>query len=68
MPHTPACIEAPIVAGRIEVRPERDRGASLVEYALLVALIAVVCLGAVTFFGEATRDSYSSSGSSMFDT
>lgn len=28
-----------------------ERGASLVEYALLVALIAVVCIGAVTQFG-----------------
>ena len=28
-----------------------ERGASLVEYALLVALIAVVCIVAVTFLG-----------------
>ena len=28
-----------------------ERGASLVEYALLVALIAVVCIAAVTFLG-----------------
>lgn len=28
-----------------------ERGAGLVEYALLVALIAVVCIGAVTFLG-----------------
>jgi len=28
-----------------------ERGASLVEYALLVALIAVVCIAAVTQFG-----------------
>jgi pilus assembly protein Flp/PilA len=30
-----------------------DRGASLVEYALLVALIAVVCIIAITFLGQA---------------
>ena len=29
-----------------------DRGASLVEYALLVALIAVVCIAAVTLLGK----------------
>ena len=28
-----------------------DRGASLVEYALLVALIAVICIAAVTLLG-----------------
>lgn len=29
-----------------------DRGASLVEYALLVSLIAVVCIASVSFFGQ----------------
>jgi pilus assembly protein Flp/PilA len=29
-----------------------ERGASLVEYALLVALIAVVCIVAVSFLGQ----------------
>lgn len=39
-----------------EVRQERgERGASLVEYALLVALIAVVCISAVTYFGSANK-------------
>ena len=31
---------------------DTERGASLVEYALLVALIAVVCIVAVTFLGN----------------
>ena len=30
---------------------DTERGASLVEYALLVALIAVVCIAAVTLLG-----------------
>ncbi len=34
-----------------------ERGASLVEYALLVALIAVVMIGAINFLGEATDGS-----------
>jgi Flp pilus assembly pilin Flp len=29
-----------------------ERGASLVEYCLLVALVALVCVGALTFFGS----------------
>jgi pilus assembly protein Flp/PilA len=43
-----------------------DAGASLVEYALLVALIAVVCIGAVTAFGSATGNSLSRSNVSIF--
>ena len=43
-----------------------DRGASLVEYALLLSLIAVVCITAVTFFGQSTSDAYSTSASSLF--
>lgn len=31
-----------------------ERGASMVEYALLVALIAVVAIGAVTLLGQNT--------------
>ena len=40
-----------------------DRGASLVEYALLAALIALVCVVAVTYFGDSTSGSLSSAGS-----
>ena len=40
-----------------------ERGASLVEYALLVALIAMVCLAAVQFFGGSTSSSISTSAS-----
>lgn len=32
-----------------------EEGASLVEYILLVALIAVVCIAAVTFLGKAAQ-------------
>ena len=31
---------------------DRDRGATVVEYALLVALIALVVIGAITLFGQ----------------
>lgn len=39
-----------------------ERGASLVEYALLVALIAVVCIAAVTLLGKAASSKFSSIG------
>jgi pilus assembly protein Flp/PilA len=42
-----------------------DRGASLVEYALLVALIAVVCIGAVTLLGNNAKGKFSSVASSI---
>jgi pilus assembly protein Flp/PilA len=48
-----------------EERNRRDRGASLVEYALLLALLVVVCIGALTFFGSSLNASYSTSGSSI---
>ena len=42
-----------------------DRGASLVEYALLVALIAVVCIVAVTLLGQAASSKFSSVASAV---
>lgn len=42
-----------------------ERGASLVEYALLVALIAVVCIGAVTILGGNAESKFSEVGSSI---
>jgi Flp pilus assembly pilin Flp len=45
----------------------RDRGASLVEYALLLALIAIVCVAAVSAIGTDLDESYDDSTSSIFD-
>jgi pilus assembly protein Flp/PilA len=42
-----------------------ERGASLVEYALLVALIAVVCIVAITFIGSRASDKFSEVGSRL---
>jgi len=42
-----------------------ERGASLVEYALLVALIAVVCIVAIQFVGSNASGKLSSVGSSL---
>jgi pilus assembly protein Flp/PilA len=41
-----------VVTGWISSRFEDDRGASLVEYALLLALIAVVAITALIFLGH----------------
>ena len=53
----------PIVRARLGLRD--DRGASLVEYALLVALIAVVCILAITFIGNSASDKLNDVGSAI---
>ncbi|MGH9282277.1 MAG: Flp family type IVb pilin [Acidimicrobiales bacterium] len=48
----------------LHVHAGRDeRGASLVEYALLLALIAMVCFVAITLIGQSAEDTFSSTGS-----
>lgn len=49
----------------LQGRCRTERGASLVEYALLVALIAVVCILAVTFLGRAASSKFSSVASAV---
>jgi len=45
-------------------RTQRDeRGASLIEYAFLVSLIAVVCIVAVEFLGTSVSANFSAGGS-----
>ena len=46
-------------------RCKSERGASLVEYALLVALIAVVCIVAITFLGTSAEEKFSEVGNSL---
>ena len=53
---------APVIRARFA---RSERGASLVEYALLVALIAVVCIGAVTLLGKSASTTLSSAGSTI---
>ena len=49
----------------IRTRIKDERGASLVEYALLVALIAVVCIVAITFVGRQASTKFSNVGSNL---
>jgi Flp pilus assembly pilin Flp len=51
--------------GRAVGRGERERGAAAVEYALLVALIAVAIIGALVLFGVRVNNNYICAGTSM---
>jgi pilus assembly protein Flp/PilA len=54
-----------VVASWLRARVNNDRGASLVEYALLVALIAVVCIAAISLLGNAAASKFSSLGDTI---
>ena len=49
----------------VKARINSERGASLVEYALLLALIAVVCIVAVTTLGQTASSKFSTVGASL---
>jgi pilus assembly protein Flp/PilA len=49
----------------LQERLSEDRGATAVEYALMVALIAVVIILAVTFVGTSTSTKFSQVGSAV---
>lgn len=53
------------VAAWMRAQTKTERGASLVEYALLLALIAVVCIVALQFLGNKAKDNFSSVGNSI---
>ena len=42
-----------------------DRGAGLIEYCLILALIALVCFGALTYFGGESGNSVTNSCSEI---
>lgn len=49
----------------IRAHAKDDRGASLVEYALLVALIAIVCLAAITLLGDNSSSTLDNTAQSL---
>jgi len=53
---------APFVRAKLG---RNERGASLVEYALLVALIAVICIVAIAFVGKSASSKFSNVGSNL---
>ena len=54
-----------ILATWLRARFDSDRGASLVEYALLVALIAVICIVAVQVLGTSASTTFSGAGAEL---
>lgn len=46
-------------------RQDNDRGATVVEYALLIALIALVVIGAITIFGQQLSDFFGGLGDNL---
>jgi pilus assembly protein Flp/PilA len=55
---------APVIRG-VPGNERSERGASLVEYALLIGLIAVVCIVAITFLGSSASSALSATGSQL---
>ena len=53
------------VSATIRSRFATERGASLVEYALLVALIAIVCIVAITVLGTSASARFSTDASML---
>jgi len=49
----------------LRTRAQEERGATAVEYALMVALIAIVIIAAVAFLGKAASKKFSTVGSAV---
>jgi pilus assembly protein Flp/PilA len=56
------------VAAWLRCRTASERGASLIEYALLLALIAIVCIIALQFLGQQASERFDSVGDSLDNT
>ena len=52
----------------LKTRAQEEGGATAVEYALMVALIAVVIIAAVAFLGKAASNKFSTVGSAVDNT
>lgn len=61
----PTQAQRPTLTRPTSSRVRCEVGASLVEYALLIALIAVVCFAAVMVMGRSTDTTFSRIGDSM---
>ena len=53
---------------RIQARLGSEDGATAIEYALMIALIAVVIIVAVTFLGVSTSDKFQQVGDAVSST
>ena len=55
------------VIDRLRAFSRNTEGQDLIEYALLVALIAIICVGAVTFAGQQVLAIFDSIGQKLAD-
>ena len=53
------------IQSRMQTVLKNEKGATMVEYALMVALIAVVCIGAVTILGANTNGTFGAIGAAI---
>ena len=51
--------------GLLRLRAEEDRGATAVEYAVMLALIIVVCLTAISTLGNNANNTFKTIGSKL---
>lgn len=58
-------VQYEFVKAWLTAQTRSERGASLVEYALLVALIAVACIAAMQFLKGGIESNFSEAGSSL---
>jgi Flp pilus assembly pilin Flp len=58
-------IQLVVLRAWLRVNHRDDRGASLVEYCLLVSLIALACFAALTALGTSVSGRYNAVGSSL---
>ena len=56
---------ASFVIDRLRAFARNTEGQDLIEYALLVALIAIICVGAVTFAGQQVLAVFDSVGQAL---
>ena len=59
------CTDNCVVTENDHIEKKNEKGASLVEYALLVALIAIVALTALTQLGNQVSNTFSNIGSQL---
>jgi len=53
---------------KIDNLNNKESGASMVEYALIAALIAIVCIGGITVLGRSASTKFSTIGSALSST
>lgn len=62
------CVRWMGLIARVQYRLNSEDGATAVEYALMVALIAMVIIVAVTFLGQATNQTFQNVGEAVSST